>query len=405
MKAGSPGTKILMMVICLAILAYFGIQAYRYFNDTLDTTVAYSYQVEDSTTVSGYIVRDERVLPDNGGGLLRLSRSEGEKVSKGGEIARIYANQASLDKQEQIDSLKTQIEQLEYAREVGESSQVSLRLDNQIAEGILALQSDLTADRLDSADSRISQLRSLVLKRDYAYSDADDLNGQLAALQAKLKTLQSSAASSARIVTAPVSGIYSAVVDGFESVLTPDMLKTLTPSALTQVKKDGSASSDLGKLILGDSWYYAATLSDSDAEKLTVGKNVTLRFAKGTDRNLSARLDFVSEKEDGRVAAVFSSDQYLPELTLLRRQSADIVRDTVSGLRVPSDAVRVDETGTTGLYCVVGMVVWFKPVKVLYTGDGFVLVRADTDVQKRILRAGDAVVISANALYDGKVVS
>ena len=100
---------------------------------------------------------------------------------------------------------------------------------------------------------------------------------------------------------------------------------------------------------------------------------------------------------------------------MLRQQSAEIIRRSVSGIRVPTEALRaekvaVDKEGNrtvtegTGVYCVVGMEARFKPVKVLYSGDGFVLVRADTETEKIRLRDGDEIIITANDLYDGKVV-
>ena len=48
----------------------------------------------------------------------------------------------------------------------------------------------------------------------------------------------------------------------------------------------------------------------------------------------------------------------------------------------------------------------FKPVEVLYNGSSFLLVRANApaDKEKLRLRPGDEVIITANDLYDGKVI-
>lgn len=416
MKTSSLGMKVLMTVVCLALLAYFGLQAYQYYNDPLTTSVAYSYQVEESATVSGWVVRQEQVLSDTSTGLLRLSRSEGEKVAKGGQVAVIYADQASLDRQNEIDALQIQVEQLEYAQEAALNSEAALKLDNQIMAGILSLRSDAAADRLDYADEHIAELRSLVLKRDYTYSGSGDADTQLSDLQARLQSLRSQAAASTRAVTAPVSGIYSAVVDGYESVLTPDILEGLTPSNINKIQPDGTVS-ELGKLITGTTWYYAASMAAEDAEALTEGKTVTLRFVKGSERDLDVTVSSLSQEENGRVVAVFSSGQYLSELTLLRQQSADIITNTITGIRVPSEAVRTEkvtldaETGETrteqqtGLYCIVGMTARFKPIEVIYTdSDGYVLVQAATADSSTTLRPGDKVIITAKDLYDGKVV-
>ena len=46
------------------------------FGDPLTTTIAYQYQVEMSTVLSGYVVRDEAILTDDTSGLLQLQRAD-----------------------------------------------------------------------------------------------------------------------------------------------------------------------------------------------------------------------------------------------------------------------------------------------------------------------------------------
>ena len=68
------------------------------------------------------------------------------------------------------------------------------------------------------------------MKRDYTYSDTEDLSAQMAELQSQLSSLRAQAGSSVRQITAPQAGLYSAVVDGYENILTPESLETLTPA-------------------------------------------------------------------------------------------------------------------------------------------------------------------------------
>ena len=387
-KNGSPGTKVLTALICLAVLTYFGVQIYNAYADPLISAVAYSYQVEDTVSVTGFLVRDELVLEDSGGGLLRLTRSEGERVSAGGRVAQIYSDQASLDRQMEIDKLQTQLDQLNYASEAASASEAALQLDSQIAERLVSMRRAVTSDRLDTASDSVKELEALVLRRDYTYTDAEELKAQTADIQSKLSALKAQSAGSSRKVTAPKAGLYSAVVDGYETVLTPQMLETLTPSVLSNLKPSGM-SSDLGKLVLGDTWYYAATL----------------RFAKGVDRDLNVTVQSISAEENGRVTVIFRGRTYLAQLTLLRQQSADVVLSSVSGIRVPQQAIRVNENGVTGVYCVVGVEARFKPVKVVWSDDNeYALVRGE-GVDATALRPGDQVILSAGGLEDGAVVS
>lgn len=423
MKQRALGTKLLLMVVTLVVLAYFGIQAFRYFSDPLATTAAYTYQVDRSVSLSGYVVRQERVLEDSSG-LLRLQRSEGERVSDGGVVAVVYADQASLDRQAELDTLETRLEQLEFAQQAAEGAEVALKLDNQILQSILNLRGSLAADRLDTAETYGDDLRSLVLKRDYTYSETEeDLSGQITELKSQISTLRTQAASSVRQITAPEAGLYSAVVDGYEQVLTPESLESLTPSSLAAVRADESVQSEVGKLILGDVWYYAAVVSQADAEALSGKGKLYLRFSKGVDQDLPVTVYHISEPENGRVVLVLKGSSYLSELTLLRQQSAEVILGSLEGIRVPRAALRaeeayLDENGElatreqTGVYCRVGLEACFKPVEVLYTGDGFALVRSVydnaagdlTDTQEVArLRNGDEVIVTGRDLYDGKV--
>ena len=428
MKNSSLISKLFMAAVTLGIFAYFGVQAYHYFDDPMLTTLAYTYQVEDSVEISGCMVRQEQVLTGDGGGLMQLRRSEGERVSTGGAVATVYADQASLDRQNEIESLTNRIDQQEYAQESILGAEVTLKLDSQIAQTLLDYRSAAAAGRLDTAETHGQELRSLVLKRDYTYSGTEDLTSQIQELKTQLKTLRSQAANSVKTIRSPRSGLFSAVVDGYESVLTPDMLSSLTPSALDKLAP-ADVPANTGKLILGDSWYYVATVSAQEAQtlqdgaaRLGSGASLHLRFTKNVDRDLEVKLVSVSAEENGRCVAAFQGSTYLQELTLLRRQSAEIILSTTEGIRVPRSALRVttqtvtekdEDTGeetskevsVTGVYCVSGAKAVFKPVEVLYTGEEYAVVRSSGSSEKTRLRSGDTVIAVARNLYDGKVVS
>ena len=426
MKNQSLGIKALMAAITLALLVYFGVEGSRYFTDPFVTALAYTYQVEDSLDLTGYVVRTEQLLPEESGGLLRLLREEGERVGAGGVVAAVYADQASLDRQTEIDSLEDRIEQLRYAQEAAQGVEVTQRLDMQISQTILAYRGALEAGRFHDAEKQGGVLRNQVMKRDYTASDAEDLAARIQELQARRQELQTQSVGSIRRITAPGAGLYSAVVDGYESLLTPADLTGMTPSALAALRPDGTAGSRVGKLVLGDEWYYAAAMSKADVkaletkqEELRSGQTLLLRFSNGVDRDLPVELISVGPEENGRVVAVFRGKTYLAQLTLLRQRSAQVFSGSVDGLRVPREALRVAtqtvegedgatrEIQVTGVYCVMGREARFKPVEVLYSNRHFALVRTAEQVtaEKLFLRTGDEVIVKAKDLFDGKVIA
>jgi hypothetical protein len=425
-KQSGFGTKLLMAALFLGVAAYFGIQAFQYLDDPLGVTLAYRYEVEQTLDLSGFVVREERVLPDEGGGLLRIQRSEGERVAAGGTVASVYADQASLDRQAEIENLESRVEQLQYAQDLALAAETTRKLDAQIAQNLLEYRRFLAADRLYDAEGTALELRALVLKRDYSDTGNGNIGLQLQELGAQLLNLRSQAEGSVRRITAPEAGLYSAEVDGFEAVLTPDMLEGLTPSALSSLTADPSTASRTGKLVLGDEWYYAAVVSAEDGASLQQlqaesGGTLLLRFSKGVDRDLPVTLESLGVRENGRMVAVFRGTRYLRELTLLRQQRAQIVTGSTTGIRVPRECLRaerayLDSDGRTvteertGIYCLVGREARFKPVEVVYSADGFVLVSPAPELDpsvdrdaKRIIRAGEQIIVSARGLFDGKV--
>ncbi len=416
MKQRSLWIRLLMLAVTVGLLALSCKQVLDYLDAPLTTETAYLYSVDLGVEMDGFVVRDERVLPDEAGGLLRLQRSEGERVSGGGLVATVYADQESLDRQVEIDRLDRQIAQLEYLQTADLGYESSLKLDGQIQESVLDLCAALAAERLDLTEDHIQRLKTLVLRRDRSEEDPAALAAEAEALRQERASLQSRSAGSVRRIVSPASGLWSAVVDGYETVLTPAVLKDLTPSGLSSVQADASVRSSVGKLILGDDWYYAASVSAADAELLRSCGDLSLRFSRDVEQALPVTVESVSSAEGGRAVVVLHGRTHLDRITMLRQQSASALYDAVEGIRVPRESLRVvaqeteQEDGTvqrvqvSGIYCVMGALARFKPVEVLYSAERFLLVRPATESASLRLRPGDEVILAARGLYDKKVV-
>ena len=409
MKPQTSAIKPIMIVICVIVVAYFTLRVVLSIGtNSMDIESVYPYTSEDVTTVSGYIVRDERVLPGSSA-ILDITRSEGERVGTGQAVAVAYSSQDALDRKSQLESLQMELSQLQFAQSETLSASAAIKLDGNIVSDMLTLQSNVASRKLSSLETDVAELKSLVLKRDFTYSDSDDLSAQIVSVSAQIASLKASAAYDTKNITVDESGIYSAVVDGYENVLTPDIIPTLTPSALAAVTADSSVSSSVGKLIIGNTWYFAANMDEATALTYKVGDKVSLHFAKDFDINIATTVLRISDTEDGQKTVVFTCDKYLPEITLLRHQKADIIRASYSGLRIPTEALRV-ENGVSGVYCLVGLQARFKPVDVVFRGEGYYLVEASkksdstTNTGISSLRNGDQLIITSQELFDGKVI-
>ena len=395
MKSTSVSTKIITILLLLAVIGYFAVQGYNYFVSPETTTLVYRYHSEQSIALRGYVVRDEQVVDCNET-LIELKHAEGERVGQG-------------DTQE-LESLRAQKEQLEYAKSASSDAATALRLDTDIREQIISVRAAYESGAYSSLDTLIPQLKTTVLKREYAYNGSDDLTAKLDELNAQITALSGAASGGTTRITAPVSGTYSAVADGYESVLTPEVLETMTPSQLSSAAPQ-SVSTTVGKLIQGSAWYFAANVNEEDAAPLKENSRLTLRMVSGVGFDLPVTITRISAAENGKCVIVLKSTRYLSYMTLLREQNAELIISAYDGLRVPKNALRVDENGVSGVYCLVGRVAYFKPVSIVYQGSDYCLVEpgtieAATESQKSLytLRPNDEVIVSAGELYNGKVV-
>ena len=398
----SPLFRTLAVAILVGIIFYFGGQIYRYYDDPLSTTRVYAAKTEESIHTDGWIVREEETF-HIGSGILVHPLKEGERVGAGQTLAAAYNSAGALDTVKALEEKKLQLQQLEFALDTYLNPDAALKLDSSITDALLALRGDVSEGDYSGASENLSALKADILKRSHSYSSATEVQAQIDAVRGEIASLESSL-SNVTTVEAKRPGTYASVADGYETVLTLDFLKDLTPSALGSVQKE-SVSADVGKLIYGATWYYATTVSEADAARLEEAGNVTLRFSKGLEQDVAAWVESVSAPENGKCAVVLGATKYMAQMTQLRQLQAEIILDSYTGLRVPANALRLDAEGRSGIYCLVGYNAEFKPADVVYQGDGYTLLRPDKTAEgSSLLRVGDEVIVTSKELYDGKMV-
>lgn len=420
MKESTLATKIMIGLLCAGVLVYLSLYLLLGFQEELATTTAYTYSVNQGAEATGVLVREERVLSGSGG-YVELVPSEGEKTAAGDAVALVYSDASALSTQQAIQTLRAEIEQLQYALSTGTQSVDVSRLDGQVVSSIVSLRALAASGDLSDLEDSALNLRTMVFQRDYAYGDtgaAQDISQLIADKQSQLSTLNTSLSQVAQTIYAPVPGIFSGQVDGCES-LTPDLLDALTAQQLSAWMDTAAAPAApepnaIGKLITNSTWYFAALLPGGDQLQLTQGNTYTVSFSSDFYGNVDMTLERIVPGEE-QTLAIFSAHSHLSDTTLLRVQTVDVVTDTVEGIRVPRRALRVEtedmeqedgsvkQQNTYVVYTVVGRQAERKEVEVVYTGDTFYLLRPVDDSSTR-LRAGDEVILNTSDIYDGKVV-
>lgn len=198
---------------------YFLVQGVRYLTNPYATTRVYTSTTEESVEASGWLVREEEAFRSEAG-TLSHTRDEGEKVGKGQVIATAYDSPGALEAVAQIQAKRLQLEQLEYALSSYLNPDAALKLDGSISDEIMTLRKNLTGGDYTAASGDLSQLKAAIVKRSRAYTSSQEIKTEIAAVQDEIDSLQAGL-TGATDITAPRAGTYSAVCDGYESVLTP----------------------------------------------------------------------------------------------------------------------------------------------------------------------------------------
>ena len=418
MKQGKPVITVAMAVIAVALVIYFGFYVAKVFSEPYTTALAYTYTSNDSAEAVGILVRQETVLPAQTG-IVDVTRSEGEKVGVGQSVAQVYRDSQAQNNQADLEALADQIQLLEYSSDGGGVDSAA-KLDENILQAVTALHAASGVGDYNQLEDQVRTLKSTVLKRGYVYGNglgSEELTQKLNDLKSQYAALKQQTSSSTSSVRAPQSGVFSTLVDGYETAVTPQTVFQLTPSSLSallagQGKESGGG---VGKLITSTRWYFAAALPVSVAERLKEGSTATLRFSGDFDQDIDMRVDQIGQAEGDKSVVVFSTDRYLSQTTLLRQQTAELIFNSWSGLRIPKQALRMEkstytdkETGQEvqnnrlGVYALLGGRAEFKTVEVVTEGDDYYVVRSTTD-ESDALRAGDEVIVRATELYDGQL--
>jgi len=368
-------------VLFLAVACYIGVYLYNALTNTFVTTKAISYAIEETLPAQGYIVRTETVLSNVGTAVLPIV-GEGEKVAAGQAIAVEYMNTGALEMASEIRALTMRIAQLEASRTSGDAASY---------EAIIELSSAVYNNDFKNLDEISLNIETSIFKME------DDIS----VLKSRLDDLTRRSVGT-RTVSAEVSGTFSHVVDGFEHI-EPIMIKDIVPTDLYAHFETPYGTHGAGKLITEFTWYYVAVMDYKDATQLTAGQSKAVQFFGAYQAVVNMLVESVGKREGDSCVVVFSSDQGLHNVAQLRELRADVIFAVITGIRVPKEAIHLDDDGTEYIYLQTsGYAEKVKVERLAESGDSY-LVRDGAETGSP-LRVDSTIIVKANNLYHGKVV-
>jgi len=157
--------------------------------------------------------------------------------------------------------------------------------------------------------------------------------------------------------TAPVSGIFSLTIDGYEDYLTPELMDEVKKETVEELsyntadleRKSVIKGEPIYKVTWDDYWYILCWVDKKTAETYTEGRTVILELPEG---DVKAKIQSIKkEKDSDSYRVIFYLNVYYSALTESRVENISIVTSDNEGLLVDNRCI-IEKDGQRGVYVV-----------------------------------------------------
>lgn len=221
-------SRIILLLIAVVILIYLGQKIFSAFSVGIETTPTVQVTVNDSITAQGWFFRDEIPVSGSTGGSVKHIVYSGERVQQSAPLAIVYSDADALALSQQLDPLENRIELLNTALQSATDSSDASKLDQMILLSMQQMAAQTKNGSGTALNSSAQSLRTLALRREADSVDTAAITAERDALVMERDSLNAQLSGHTTQLTAPATGYFSEVVDGYEEILTPDELEDLT---------------------------------------------------------------------------------------------------------------------------------------------------------------------------------
>ena len=337
-----------LMVVLLIMLIVISFIVYKIIMLIINPTATFMVEegsIYQEETTTGYIIRDEEIVKGKNykNGMEQIM-SEGEKVAKNEPIFRYYSSgEEELEKK--ISDLDKKIDEAMQKEE--ESSNIPngdiSSLEQQITEKIDALYKETDMKKIKEYKKDVDEY---INKKSRIVGDYSPAGSYLKKLIDERSKYENELNNGVEKINAPVSGIVSYKIDGYEEILSPDKFNTINKELLEDINiKTGqiiAKSDESGKIISDFNFYIACILSSESSKDAEVGDSIKLRFYSG--REIPAKIEYISKEDNDRII-IFKVNQDVQDLISYRKISLDIIWWSDSGKKIPNESIAKEQKG------------------------------------------------------------
>ncbi len=382
------------------------------FRNNISTMIAMKGTVQEEILTDGYVFRRQAVVSAPVSGYLECLVSDGERVKEGQKIGAIHTGEYDPDRTRKIRDLTDRINRLEDGAEEEVYTGGSVMTEQKIGLAARDL-SDLRREHDIRNLTEEKENIDLLIEQKSAMEQGGtvDRDALLTELKNQLYELQSSEEGKTVDLYAGMSGVFCSRIDGLEETLSLDAAESVTVGQLEQLdrqplerKESVTTGEPVCKVVDNYEWTYVTCISQEEAESLSVGSSIRLRFFELSNITIYGTVRTISEVENGKVAISVHTNRFVEGIYGISRASAEVITVSEEGIKVPAESLHVKD-GQPGVYVLRLGVTRFVPVKLQYRNETWAIISAETGTGAEYqLKIYDEVIVDAKNLEDGKVV-
>ena len=402
--ARADGQMIAMVFLVLLIFIYVFVECFGIFNVSLKTQTALVSTVYETVDVQALVVRDEHTVSAKENTVTVASVGDCEKVKENGEIAKVFPSEESAKAFSEYEKLS---EKADYyadleSRSVGQVTDVE-SLDKDILVDINSYIRACAGGNVQSAEEYQNELNDKFTRRQILIGQEVDFASVISEIKQAASGLSISKPTG--YIKADASGIFSSYTDGLERSFDYSSVEQLDIETLSQyMEAAGTASQtdSIGKLITSFDWYFCAVVNAKDVAPLKNGGKVDVAVS-GSDEVYTCRIVSGADADLGaeQTVLILKCSLMNSEIASLRLADIEIRVNSYTGIKLPAEAVHVNN-GEKGVYALVASVVKWRKADILYTTDDYVVL-SYTPEEDGGIKLYDQIVVQGKELHDGKV--
>lgn len=417
----------LVAAFLVMVALYVADGAYRNYTGKLETEYIMTHSEIHSIEVGGFAVRDENISVSGKNTSIFYKEdslvyvpviSDSENIGKNGIIALGFTDESQASSYLEAKELEEKLAKLkENANKQGLNHGNVLFLNSQISIGVSNYIKALSENNISELSSVIESVSGNITSKQNAIGENISYDELIADYTKQIKNLKASYQIKKRI-TSPYAGYFVSNVDGYESAVSysdvsDKKLQNGDGAKFTSVAPKDTANS-FGKLIAQHTWYYVFDAKVSEAAVLKTGYWVSVAFNDLGINDLDMLVYDITEEKDGIVTVTLKCTSMNEKIAAIRKDTANITVKKYKGFKVNEEAITENDSGVIGVYTIVGNIIKFAPIEILYYADGYVIadgvrmLRDENDESVGYyhkLKQYDKIIVKGRNLEDGNIVS